>query len=177
MVPCPILRFPGCWRWPRCKALGCWDGSLRSDQGRDHPVAVVLTLCAAAVLAGMRSFTAIAGWIADLPAELLAGLYLAPTPAGPSKTTLWRVLTGVDAAAVDAAIGSWLAEQARHATAAAAPDTDPADGADHADGTQQSDGPLLAVAVDGKTVRGAVAANSAPGAPDGRGHPWWPTCT
>lgn len=27
----------------------------RSDQGRDHPVAVVLTLCAAAVLAGMRS--------------------------------------------------------------------------------------------------------------------------
>jgi hypothetical protein len=37
----------------------------RSDQGREHPVAVVLTLCAAAVLAGMRSFTAIAGWITD----------------------------------------------------------------------------------------------------------------
>ncbi len=33
----------------------------RGGQGRDHPVAVVLTLCAAAVLAGMRSFTAIAG--------------------------------------------------------------------------------------------------------------------
>ena len=43
----------------------------RSDQGRDHPVAVVLTLCAAAVLAGMRSFTAIAGWVADVPTELL----------------------------------------------------------------------------------------------------------
>jgi len=38
----------------------------RSDQGRDHPVVVVLTLCAAAVLAGMRSFTAIAGWVADV---------------------------------------------------------------------------------------------------------------
>ncbi|MGH3901991.1 MAG: transposase family protein [Pseudonocardiaceae bacterium] len=51
---------------------GISDG--RSDQGRDHPVAVVLTLCAAGVLAGMRSFTAIAGWIADVPAELLARL-------------------------------------------------------------------------------------------------------
>ena len=132
---------------------GTSDG--RSDQGRDHPVAVVLTLCAAAVLAGMRSFTAIAGWVADVPAELLAWLYLTPTPGEPSKTTLWRVLTGVDAAAVDAAIGSWLAERAQHApaaavasivasTAARAPDTDPTDGAD---------GELLAIAVDGKTVR------------------------
>ena len=140
---------------------GISDG--RSDQGRDHPVAVVLTLCAAAVLAGMRSFTAIAGWIADVPAELLAWLYLTPTPEGPSKTTLWRVLTGVDAAAVDAAIGSWLAEQARHATAAAR--TSPAgrapDAADRTDTepVEQVDGPLLAVAVDGKTVRGAVAAD------------------
>jgi predicted transposase YbfD/YdcC len=140
---------------------GISDG--RSDQGRDHPVAVVLTLCAAAVLAGMRSFSAIAGWIADVPAELLAWLYLTPMPGGPSKTTLWRVLTGVDAAAVDAAIGSWLAEQAQHATAAAGastaartPDTGPADRA--ADGADEA---LLAVAVDGKTVRGAVAADGA----------------
>jgi predicted transposase YbfD/YdcC len=139
---------------------GISDG--RSDQGRDHPVAVVLTLCAAAVLAGMRSFTAIAGWVADVPAELLAWLYLTPTPGEPSKTTLWRVLTGVDAAAVDAAIGSWLAERAQHATAAAvastaarAPDTDPTDPTDGADGE------LIAVAVDGKTVRGAVAADGA----------------
>jgi len=47
----------------------------RSDQGRDHPVAVVLTLCAAAVLGGMRSFTAIAGWVADVPAEIVTRLY------------------------------------------------------------------------------------------------------
>ncbi|MGH3686516.1 MAG: transposase family protein [Pseudonocardiaceae bacterium] len=69
----------------------------RSDQGRDHPVAVVLTLCAAAVLGGMRSFTAIAGWVADVPAEVLARLYARPARS-PSKTTLWRVLTGADAA-------------------------------------------------------------------------------
>jgi predicted transposase YbfD/YdcC len=125
---------------------GISDG--RSDQGRDHPVAAVLTLCAAAVLAGMRSFTAIAGWVADVPAELLAWLYPTPTPEGPSKTTLWRVLTGVDAAAVDAAIGSWLAER-----------TQGVDRADGADGVGGADEELLAIAVDGKTVRGAVAAD------------------
>ena len=146
---------------------GISDG--RGDQGRDHPVAAVLTLCAAAVLAGMRSFTAIAGWIADVPTELLALLYStsprtpARTPGGPSKTTLWRVLTGVDAAAVDAAIGSWLAEQARHVTTAAgtSPASRACDAADRTDTepVEQVDGPLLAVAVDGKTVRGAVAAD------------------
>ncbi|MGZ8802605.1 MAG: ISAs1 family transposase [Mycobacterium sp.] len=136
---------------------GISDG--RSDQGRDHPVAVVLTLCAAGALAGMRSFTAIAGWVADVPAELLARLHAAsvpgcPSKTTPSKTTLWRVLTGVDTAAVDAAIGSWLVERAQQATAAAgastaaqALDTDPTDGVDEE---------LLAVAVDGKTVRSAV---------------------
>jgi len=89
----------------------------RSEQGRDHPVAVVLTLSAAAVLAGMRSFTAIAGWVADVPTELLAQLHGRPAGFGPktpypSKTTVWRVLTGADAAAVDAAVGAWLGEQA-----------------------------------------------------------------
>jgi hypothetical protein len=65
----------------------------RSDQGREHPVAVVLTLCAAAVLAGMRSFTAIAGWITDVPAGMVACLYVAAgaaPAAGPSKTTTGR---------------------------------------------------------------------------------------
>jgi predicted transposase YbfD/YdcC len=132
---------------------GISDG--RSDQGRDHPVAVVLTLCAAAVLAGMRSFTAIAGWVADVPAPLLADLYGAPVPGCPSKTTLWRVLTGVDAAAVDSAISTWLIEQAGRGASG----TDPGDLDDHADLTDPAEAAnraLVAVAVDGKTVRGAV---------------------
>jgi predicted transposase YbfD/YdcC len=134
----------------------------RSEQGRDHPVAVVLTLCAAAVLAGMRSFTAIAGWVADVPAELLAGLY--PRPVGPpSKTTLWRVLTGADPAAVDAAVGAWLVERAANRAAEHAcggMDADPGSGAVLVAGTRQDrDEPaLVAIAVDGKTVRGAVDA-------------------
>jgi predicted transposase YbfD/YdcC len=140
----------------------------RSDQGRDHPVAVVLVLCAAAVLAGMRSFTAIAGWVADVPAALLAVLYqraadgaddqpervghagigagARSVSAFPSKTTLWRVLTGADTAAVNAAIGAWLLEQARTSLGSDGLGSEPSAG-------EQS---LVGVAVDGKAVRGAV---------------------
>ena len=68
----------------------------RRDQRRVHPVAAVLALCAAAGVAGMRSFTAIAGWAADVPTELLAQLYGRRAQA-PSKATIWRVVTGADA--------------------------------------------------------------------------------
>ena len=44
---------------------GVPDG--RAGQGRDHPVAAVLALAAAAVVAGMRGYTAITGWVADVP--------------------------------------------------------------------------------------------------------------
>src|SRR5258708_23419339 len=37
----------------------------RSGQGRDHPVAAVLALAAAAVVAGVEGYTAIAGWVED----------------------------------------------------------------------------------------------------------------
>ena len=98
----------------------------RGGQGRVHSVAVVLALCAAAVVAGMGSFTAIAGWAADVPAELLAHLYGRYSTA-PSKATIWRVVTGVDAAAVDAVIGAWLAGQAAAGQSAAGEsDSDPA---------------------------------------------------
>jgi predicted transposase YbfD/YdcC len=83
----------------------------RRDQGRSHPVAVVLALCAAAVVAGMASFTAIAGWATDVPAEVLVKLYGRRSDP-PSKATIWRVVTGADAATVDAVIGAWLLAQA-----------------------------------------------------------------
>jgi predicted transposase YbfD/YdcC len=141
---------------------GISDG--RGDQGRDHPVGVVLTLCAAAVVAGMRSFTAIAGWVADVPAAVLATLYGTAAPGYPSKTTLWRVLTGVDTAGVDAAIGAWLAEQAQQAIGSQPPDADHAGSrSDQTDegAAQPAGAELLAVAVDGKTLRGAVDSNGA----------------
>jgi len=150
----------------------------RSDQGRDHPVAVVLTLyAAAAVLAGMRSFTAIAGWIADVPTELLSQLYARADATsrtrrrGPSKSTLWRVVTGADATTVDAVIGAWLAEYAQlttpptpasaddHASVddpAPADESAPDDESVLADVPADDQAPVLAIAVDGKTVRGAI---------------------
>ena len=83
----------------------------RAGQGRDHPVAAVLALAGAAVVAGMKGYTAITGWVAEVPSAILADLYLrsgaAPAPP-PSKTTIWRVLTDADTGALDAAVGRWL---------------------------------------------------------------------
>jgi hypothetical protein len=89
-------------------------GDGRSDIGRAHPVAVVLALAAAAVVGGMRSFTAIAGWVADTPPGLLRQLYArcGQVSAVPSKATIWRVLTGADPAVLDAAVGGRLAAAA-----------------------------------------------------------------
>lgn len=115
----------------------------RSQRARAHPVAA-LTLAAAAVLAGMRTFTAIAGWVRDVPVEIFKRLYArCDLPAGmPSRSTLWRVLTSADPGAVDHAVGAWLA--ARYAATVS--------------GMDES---LVreALMVDGKTLRGAVSAD------------------
>ena len=121
-----------------------------SDQGRDHPVSVVLALAAAAVVAGMGGCTAITGWVADVPADVLAGLYrrvgAGPVVAAPSKSTIWRVLTDADPDAFDAAVGSWLSILAA-ATGGPGPG-----GSGGEDGDKRV---LLQVRLDGKTVRGA----------------------
>jgi predicted transposase YbfD/YdcC len=129
---------------------GVSDG--RAGQGRDHPVAAVLALAAAAVVAGMKGYTAIAGWAADVSAAVLADLYLraGAIPAGPpSKTTIWRVLTDTDPEALDAAVGAWLMNLAGFAAAAAG-------GAD--DGVPGR-GALMQVRLDGKAIRGAKDAD------------------
>jgi len=130
----------------------------RRDQGRVHPVAVVLALCAAAVVAGMASFTAIAGWATDVPVEVLVKLY-GRRSAPPSKATIWRVVTGADAAAVDAVIGAWLLAQAaaRDVVAGDVVAGDDVAGDDVA-GTDREAPELLAIMVDGKAVRGATDA-------------------
>jgi predicted transposase YbfD/YdcC len=115
----------------------------RSDQGRDHPVAAVLALAAAATVAGMTGYSAIAGWVADVPAPVRAELYrrVGAVPAGPpSKATIWRVLTDTDTEALDAAVGRWLTS------------TEPA----CADAGQAAAPRLTHLRLDGKTIRGAV---------------------
>ncbi len=106
-------------------------------------MAAVLALAAAAVVAGSRSFTAIAGWAADVPADVREDLYrrcgaTRPGAGPPSKCTIWRVVTGADTATLDAVTGTWLMDRA------SAP-------GDLAGGERA----LIPVRVDGKTVRGA----------------------
>jgi predicted transposase YbfD/YdcC len=116
----------------------------RSGPGRDHPVAVVLALAAAAVVAGMKGYEAIAGWVKDVPPPVLAGLYLraGASPARPpSKSTIWRVVTDADAEAFDAIVGRWLTSRQ-------------AAGAQEGAGGDDAAG-LVPVRLDGKTVRGA----------------------
>jgi hypothetical protein len=111
----------------------------RSGQGRDHPTAAVLALAAAAVVAGMKGYTAITGWIADVSAAVLADLYLraGAIPAGPpSKTTIWRVLTGAGPEVFDAAAGTWLMNAAGFATPAAGGADDGVPGCGGADAGQ-----------------------------------------
>jgi predicted transposase YbfD/YdcC len=120
----------------------------RPGQGRDHPVTAVLALAAAVVVTGSRSFAAIAGWAADVPAGVLEDLYrrcgaVRPDAGPPSKCTIWRVVTGADTTALDTAAGAWLMERA-----AASGDLALAGGGD-------CGAPLIPVRVDGKTVRGA----------------------
>lgn len=123
----------------------------RSDQGRDHPVAAVLALAAAAVVAGMKGYTAIAGWVKDVPPAVLAELYLRagaiPAPP-PSRATIWRVITDADAEVFDATVGSWLMGSLASELAAQ----------DEAAG-QGGTGGLIPVRLDGKTMRGAKDAD------------------
>ena len=119
----------------------------RSGQGRDHPAMAVLSLAAAAVVAGMKGYTAITGWVADVPSAVLADLYqrsgVCPAPP-PSKTTIWRVLTDTDPEALDTAVGTWLMGVAGFTAPAAAAGSPDAGGR-----------PLMQVRLDGKAVRGA----------------------
>ncbi len=89
-------------------------GDPRHQQWVEHPLAAVLVLCAAAVMAGMRGFIAVTGWVADTPPELLREVYArcGKPAAVPPKSTIWQAVTHTDAVTVDAAVGLWLTARA-----------------------------------------------------------------
>ena len=113
----------------------------RAARGRRHPLVAILAMAAAAVLAGARSMTAIAEWAADAPQEIRAALGArrdAPSHfAVPAEVTIRRTLARLDPEALAVAIGAWLADRDR-----------PGDRL----GRRRH-----ALAVDGKTLRGARA--------------------
>jgi predicted transposase YbfD/YdcC len=123
----------------------------RRAAGRRHPLVAILALAAAAVLAGARSIAAVAEWAADAPGPVRAALGARQHAPGhfavPAEATIRRTLARLDADALAGVVGAWLA------------DRDPAR-PQHRDRGQQRPGVAAgrrAVAVDGKTLRGARA--------------------
>jgi predicted transposase YbfD/YdcC len=102
----------------------------RARRGVRHRLAVILSLAVCAVLAGARSFTAIAEWAAD--ADQVTREALGVTGVVPSESTFRRTLQNLDADALDDAAGAWAQQR-----------TAPAAGA------------RRMIAVDGKTLRGS----------------------
>jgi predicted transposase YbfD/YdcC len=102
----------------------------RHRRGVRHRLAVILGLAVCAVLAGARSFTAIAEWAADADAETLAGLGAAG--AVPSESTFRRTLQRLDGDVFDDLAGQWAQRR-----------------------TVPGAGSRRVIAVDGKTLRGS----------------------
>ncbi|MEU9181719.1 ISAs1 family transposase [Streptomyces sp. NPDC048550] len=97
----------------------------------------VLALTACAVLAGATSLLAVGEWIADAPSCVLERLGIRPDPlfpkrCTPAETTVRRLLGRIDGDVLDRAVCGWLAARRLGA-----------------------DGRLRALAVDGKSLRGA----------------------
>jgi hypothetical protein len=114
---------------------------FRKEKGRVHGLAFILAACLVAVLGGAKNYREIATVVADIPQWMLGLMgarwnYFASRYEYPRKTTIWRALTFVDAAELDAVSGKWLISQARKG--------------------RQGDGAFTwEIAMDGKALRGA----------------------
>jgi predicted transposase YbfD/YdcC len=101
----------------------------RKRRGRRHPLAGLLAVGVAAVIAGSRSFAAIGQWAAEAGPEALAALGAVRGAA--EESTFRRAFALVSPDALDRVLGAWLHTRAVRT------------------------GGRLVVAIDGKTVRGA----------------------
>ncbi|WP_406068823.1 transposase family protein [Micromonospora sp. NBC_01638] len=82
----------------------------RARRGVRHRLVVVVTAAVCAVVAGYRSYTAIAEWIADVPAATALALGIAPDRR-PSEAMVRRLLQAVDPDLLSAVISGWLARR------------------------------------------------------------------
>jgi hypothetical protein len=119
---------------------------LRKKRGVRHRQASVLAIAAAAVLAGARNYVVIGEYAAELDQDVLARLGARRHPVtgryiAPHEATLRRALQRIDPDALDATVGAWLAAQAR---------------------AGRLDNQALTIAVDGKSLRGAVQEDGRP---------------
>ncbi|WP_219419733.1 transposase family protein [Pseudonocardia nigra] len=89
----------------------------RKSRGVRHRLVTVLAAAVCAVLAGARSYVAIAEWAQDLPVSVR--LRLGMGRRAPSESTFRRVLQRVDADELDIAVSGWLARRAAVLTSTA----------------------------------------------------------
>jgi predicted transposase YbfD/YdcC len=108
----------------------------RRRRGVRHRVAGIVAVALTAVLAGARSYAAIASWAGDLTAEQRARVGLT-RPVAPDASTFRRVLARLDAAVLDGLVGAFVWMRT---------------------GTVEG---RRVIALDGKTVRGARTTTAA----------------
>ena len=106
----------------------------RDARGIRYPLAALLAVAVCAVLAGASSFAAITDWLHDLDDHARDRLGLDRIPA---ETTVWRLLTRLDAGQLASVLAGWL-----HARTAPP-------------GSARPRRYRQVIAVDGKTLRGA----------------------
>ena len=110
----------------------------RARRGVRHGLSGVLTLAAAAVLAGAKSLLAVGEWVAEADRDALSQLGISPDVVLPSESTIRRTLAGLDANDREARLGGWMATRVRVV------------------------GERTVLAVDGKSLRGGSVAGVMP---------------
>jgi predicted transposase YbfD/YdcC len=123
----------------------------RSRRGRWYSLTAILLVCACATVSGATSIDELAEWGGRAGLELLEALgirrHLLRWRRAPSRATIGRVLERLDGDALDAAIGAYLADRHRAATATAGEDED---------GPATCRRTLRAIALDGKALKGSA---------------------
>jgi predicted transposase YbfD/YdcC len=133
LMPCPVTRQEA--RESHLLALLGKVPDPRDPRGVRHPVAGVLAVGIAAVLAGARSFTAIGEWAAEATDELLTSLGM--TGRAAHEATFRRLFARVETDTLDRILGVFM--WTRTGSVAG----------------------RRVIAIDGKTVRGARTADNA----------------
>jgi len=104
----------------------------RKRRGLRHGLPVILSIAVCAVIAGARSFVAIAEWAAQASPAAVAKLGV--TGEVPSESTIRRTINKIDANGLDVVVGAWAAFRAT---------------------TSEK---FRVIAVDGKSLRGSATA-------------------